>query len=311
LRIHEWRCSMRELVECVPNFSTSDPTIVKEILDAITSVQGVLLLDHSYDDYYNRLVVTVAGEGRALVEAMLNGAKRAVQLIDMRRHKGQHPRLGAVDVVPFVPISNTTMESCSELAKAFGREFSAACNVPVYLYGESASSPERRDIDWIREGEFEGLPTRISNPARKPDFGPTHAHPTAGATITGARKVMVGFNVNLATRDLALGKKIARALHEKKGGPVGVRAMAAEIPKASMIQIGMSIYDYTRTPLHRIFELLTLEAQRHNTTIVSSEFNGMAPLGAVLDVANYYLRLANLNDDRIIETAICKRLQVE
>ncbi len=302
---------MRELVECVPNYSTSDPGTVEEILKAITSVKGVFLLDHSYDDYYNRLVVTVVGQGEALVQAMLQGAVKAVELIDMRKHEGQHPRLGAVDVVPFVPIMKATMDSCSDLAQIFGREFSARCNVPVYLYGESALSPKRRDIDWIREGEFEGLEARISRPDRKPDFGPAQAHPTAGGTITGARKVMVGFNVNLATRDLKTGKEIARALHEKKGGLVGVRAMAAKIPQLGMIQIGISIYDYARTPLYRIYELLKLEAQRHNVAIVSSEFNGMAPLEAVLDIANHYLRLANLNHDRIIEMAVCKKLQVE
>ena len=298
---------MRQLVECVPNFSTSDPLTVNEIIEAVRGVEGVLLLDHSFDDYYNRLVVTVAGEGRNLVQAMLKGAVKAVELIDMRKHKGQHPRLGAVDVVPFVPISNTTIQFCSELARSFGKEFSTTCGVPVYLYGESASSPERQDIDWIREGEFEGLEARISKPDRKPDFGPARAHPTAGATITGARKVMVGFNVNLATRDLAVGRNIARALHEKKGGLVGVRAMAADIPQMDMVQIGMSIYDYAKTPLYRVYELLKLEAERHNVAIVSSEFNGMAPLEAILDVANYYLRLTNLNDDRIIETAICRQ----
>lgn len=302
---------MRELVECVPNFSTSDSVTVGKILEAITSVKGVLLLDHSYDDYYNRLVVTVAGEGRDLVQAVLSGAVKAVELIDMKKHRGQHPRFGAVDVAPFVPIADSTIDSCSELARSFAREFSAACNVPIYLYAESASSFERQDIDWIREGEYEGLEERISRPNRKPDFGPTRAHPTAGATITGARKPMVGFNVNLSTRDLAIGKKIARALHEKKGGLVGVRAMAAEIPKMGIVQIGMSVYDYEKTPLYRVYELLKLEAQRHNLSIISSEFNGMVPLEAVLDVANYYLRVTNLNDDRIIETAICKRLQNE
>jgi glutamate formiminotransferase / 5-formyltetrahydrofolate cyclo-ligase len=300
---------MRELVECVPNFSTSDSVTVDKILEAITSVKGVLLLDHSYDDYYNRLVVTVAGEGRDLVQAVLSGAVKAVELIDMKKHRGLHPRLGAVDVVPFVPIANSTIDSCSELAKDFGSKFSAACNVPVYLYAESASSLERRDIDWIREGEYEGLEERIHRPDRKPDFGHAQVHPTAGATITGARKPMVGFNVNLSTHDAIIGKKIARALHEKKGGLAGVRAMAAEIPKSGVVQIGISVYDYEKTPLYRVYELLKLEAQRHNLSIIGSEFNGMAPLGAVLDVANYYLRVTNLNDDRIIETAICKRLQ--
>ena len=302
---------MRELAESVPNFSTSDPETVRQILGAMTRVKGILLLDHSCDDYYNRLVVTVAGQGQALVQAVLEGAVKAVELIDMRRHRGQHPRLGAVDVVPFVPIASCTIDTCTELARSFGEKFSEACEVPVYLYAESASSPERRDIDWIREGEFEGLEARISRPDRKPDFGPARVHPRAGATITGARKVMVGFNVNLASRDLDVGRKIARALHEKKGGIVGVRAMAADVPQMGLIQIGMSVYDHTKTPLYRIYELLKLEAQRHNVAIVSSEFNGMAPLEAVLDIANYYLRLTNLNDDRIIETAVCRKLQAE
>jgi glutamate formiminotransferase len=255
--------------------------------------------------------VTVVGEGRALVQAVLLGAVKAVELIDMRKHKGQHPRFGAVDVVPFVPIANSTIDSCSGLAKSFGSKFSTACNVPVYLYAESASSLERRDIDWIREGEYEGLEERISRPNRKPDFGPTRVHPTAGATITGARKPMVGFNVNLSPRDLGIGRKIAGALHEKKGGLAGVRAMAAEIPKMDIVQIGMSVYDYEKTPLYRVYETINLEAERHNLSIISSEFNGMAPIEAILEVARYYIRAANLNDDRIIETAICKKLQIE
>jgi glutamate formiminotransferase len=203
------------------------------------------------------------------------------------------------------------LENCSRLAREFGDRLASECGVPVYLYAESAVSTERRDIDWIREGEFEGLETRICKADRKPDFGLPRAHPTAGATITGARTVMVGFNVNLATKDLTVGKKIARSLHEKKGGLAGVRAMAAEIPQQEMVQIGMSIYDHQKTPIYRVYELLKLEAERYNIAVASSEFNGMIPLEAILAIADYYLRSTNLDENRIIQTAICKRLQDE
>jgi len=183
--------------------------------------------------------------------------------------------------------------------------------VPVYLYGEAASSPERRDIDWIRQGEYENLNEMILKPERKPDFGPARPHPTAGATITGARNVMVGFNVNLGTTDLEVGKKIARALHGKKGGLAFVRAMAAEIPQRKEVQIGMSIYSSESTPLHRVFELLKLEADRYNVPITGSEINGVMPVKAIIDAASFYLRLSNLTDMKILETAIVKAVKAK
>jgi len=183
--------------------------------------------------------------------------------------------------------------------------------VPVYLYGEAASSLERGDIDWIRQGEYENLNEMILNPERKPDFGPARPHPTAGATITGARNVMVGFNVNLGTTDLEVGKKIARALHGKKGGLAFVRAMAAEIPQRREVQIGMSIYSFESTPLHRVFELLKLEADRYNVPITGSEINGVMPVKAIIDAASFYLRLSNLADMKILETAIVKAVKAK
>lgn len=293
----------------MPNFSTSDPKVVEEIVAEIETVPSTYLLDHSSDDYYNRLVVVAVGSRKSLLKAIMRASIRAVQLIDMNKHKGQHPRLGAVDVVPFVPIENVNMNDCVQLSREYGRMFAEECNVPVYLYGEAASSPDRRDIDWIRKGEYEALGDMIARPERKPDFGPAKAHPTAGAAITGARNAMVGFNVNLGTTDLQIGKKIARALHGAKGGFAAVRAMAAEIPQKKEIQIGMSIYGFESTPLHRVFETLRSEASRYNVPVTGSEINGIVPLKAIVDAASFYLRLDNLTDTKILETAITKAVK--
>ena len=295
---------MKSIFECVPNFSTSDPKIVKILLNEIKKNPKAFLLDSTFDDYYNRLVVSFVGDKESVLNAALNAAFKGIELIDMRSHKGQHPRIGAVDVVPFIPIKNATIEDCVELAKKFGATLAEKCDVPAYLYGEAATKPERRDLDWIREGEYEKLAEMIHKPERKPDFGPTKPHPTAGATITGARKVMAGFNVNLGTADLKVAKKIAKALHAKKGGFSNVKAMAAFIPEKNIVQIGMSISDFEKTPLYRVFELLKLEAARYNVPILSSEFCGMAPLKALIDIASYYLKIDNLTEDRVLEIAV-------
>jgi len=300
---------LKEIVECVPNFSTSDPKVVEAILNEIRSTPRAYILDYTYDDYYNRLVVSFVGDKESVLEAMLRAADKAIELIDMRKHKGQHPRLGAVDVVPFIPIKNVTMEDCVELSRKFGKALAEKHNLPVYLYAEAATSPERRDLDWIRKGEYEQLAEMIKRPERKPDFGPAEAHPTAGATITGARKLMAGFNVNLGTSDLKIAKKIAKALHSKKGGLSNVKAMAAYIPEKNITQIGMSITDYEKTPLYRVFELLKIEAERYNVPIIGSEFCGMAPLKAIIDVAAYYLKIDNLTMDRVIEIAVQKAIE--
>lgn len=295
---------MREIIECVPNFSTSDPKVVEQILNELRATENAFLLDYTFDDYYNRLVVSFIGDKRSVLKAMLKMAFKAVELIDMRFHKGQHPRIGAVDVVPFIPIKNVTMEDCVRLARRFGKTLAEERGVPVYLYGEAATKPERRDLDWIREGEYEKLAEMMAKPERKPDFGPAKPHPTAGATITGTRKVMAGFNVNLGTPDLKIAKKIAKALHSKKGGLANVKAMAAYIPEKKITQIGMSISDFEATPLYRVYELLKLEAERYNVPIVSSEFCGMAPLKAIIDVASYYLKIDNLTVERVLEIAV-------
>lgn len=298
-----------EIVECVPNFSTSNPEVVRLILDELKHVEGTFLLDYTFDDYYNRLVVSYVGIKKSVLDAALNMSFKAVELIDMRKHKGQHPRIGAVDVVPFIPSRNVSMEDCVELAKRFGQTLAKKCGVPVYLYGAASAKPERKDLDWIREGDYERLGDMIVKPNRKPDYGPTKPHLTAGATITGARKVMAGFNVNLGTADLRVAKKIAKALHASKGGFSNVKAMAASIPEKNMTQVGMSIGDFEKTPLYRVFEVLKIECARYNVPIVGSEFCGMAPLKALIDTVGYYLKVDNLTEDRVLEIAVQNALE--
>ena len=299
---------MRKIIECIPNFSTSDPKVVEAILDEIRCIQNVRLLDYTFDGYYNRLVVSFVGDEDSVLQAALNSAIKAIDLIDMNRHKGQHPRLGAVDVVPFAPIRNATMEDCVELAKAFGRRLAEAHHIPVYLYGEAASRPDAEDIDWVRQGEYEGLHEMIKRPGREPDFGPKEPHPTAGATIVGARRIMVGFNVNLGTTNLEVAKRVARAVHARKGGLTDVRAMALMIPEKDMTQIGISIGDFKKTPLYRVLELVKTEAERYGVPIVGAEFCGLVPLQVLIDVAKYYLKVEELEEDRIIEIGVRKAL---
>jgi glutamate formiminotransferase len=300
---------MREIIECVPNFSTSDPAVVKAILNEIKEVENVYLLDHTYDNYYNRLVVSYIGNKNSVFTSALNSAMKAIELIDMNKHKGQHPRIGAVDIVPFIPIKNVTIKDCIDIAKKFGKNLAEKCGIPVYLYEEAASSPERSDLDWIRLGEYEKLREMLKKPERKPDFGPPFPHPTAGATITGARKVMVGFNVNLGTPDIDVAKKIAKALRSKKGGLAFVKAMAAKIPERNITQIGMSISDFEKTPLYRVFELIKIEAERYGVPVIGSEFCGLAPLRAITDAAGYYLKTDDFNEDKILEVAVQKAVE--
>jgi glutamate formiminotransferase len=300
---------VREIIECVPNFSTANPAVVEAILNEIRRVEDVYLLDHTYDEYYNRLVVSYLGNKNSVSTSALNSATKALELIDMSKHEGQHPRVGAVDVVPFIPIKNVAMKDCVDLAKRFGEALARRCEIPVYLYGEAASSPERSDLDWIRLGEYEKLGEMLRKPERKPDFGPLFPHPTAGATITGARKVMVGFNVNLGSPDIRIAKKIARVLHSKKGGLAFVKAMAAEIPERNITQIGMSISDFEKTPLYRVFELIKIEAERYGVPVIGSEFCGLAPLRAITDAAGYYLKIDDFDEDRVLELAVQKAVE--
>ena len=286
-----------QLIESIPNFSEgTDERVIQDILDAFRNAD-ITLVDYTCDTFYNRLVVTIIGEPKKVIDALLTASGTALEAIDMRKHKGAHPRMGAVDVVPFVPLKAVTMEECVEFSRQFARALSEKYSLPVFLYDESASSPERRDIDYLRKGEFEGLKDHMKEV--KPDFGPDTPHVTAGATITGAREIMVGLNVNLGTSDLKIAKKIAKAVHAKSGGLAYVKAMACEYE--GITQIGMSNINFKKTPVYRQLELIKMEAARYGVQVVSSEFCGLVPLDALIDVCAYYLRVDNLDQERIIE----------
>lgn len=286
-----------QLIESIPNFSEgTDKEIIERIIADLKN-SDVTLVDHTYDSFYNRLVVTIIGEPEKVRKALLKASDTAIRTIDMRKHRGDHPRMGAVDVVPFVPLRNITMEECVNLSRKFAQALSEAHNLPVFLYDESAFSPERKDIDHLRKGEFEGLEDHMKEV--KPDFGPDIPHPTAGATITGAREIMVGLNVNLQTSDIKIAKKIAKAVHAKSGGLTYVKAMACEYK--GMTQIGMSNVNFRKTPVYRQLELIRMEASRYGVQIASSEFCGLVPLDALIDVCKFYLQVEDLDQRKIIE----------
>ncbi|MBU7043857.1 MAG: glutamate formimidoyltransferase [Theionarchaea archaeon] len=286
-----------QLIESIPNFSEgTDEEVIGQILSVFENAD-IRLMDHTHDAYYNRLVVTIIGEPGKIKRALLAAADIAVEKIDMQHHTGAHPRMGAVDVVPFVPLKEISMEECIALSKEFAQKLSQKNHLPVFLYDESASSPQRRDIDYLRKGEFEGLESHMKEVP--PDYGPHTPHPTAGATITGAREIMVGLNVNLGTADIVIAKKIAKAIHAKSGGLAYVKAMACTYN--GITQIGMSNINFRKTPVYRQLELIKIEAARFGVEVVSSEFCGLVPLDALIDACTYYLQVEDLDQKRIIE----------
>jgi len=300
---------LKQIVECVPNFSVGeDPKTIEAIINAIIQIHGVHLLDYEHDTAYNRLVVTYFGEPQACKTAMLTAGRVAIERLDMRKHKGQHPRIGALDVAPFVPIKNITIEECIQLSKEFAKAFAEEHKIPVYLYGEAAETPEKGDVDWIREGEWEALEKNMQDPERRPAFGPSKPHPSAGATMTGAREVMVGLNINLGTTDLRIAKAVAKAIHKKKGGLVRIKAMGCLWENRGITQIGITNTDFHKSPLYRQFELVKIEAKRFGVPVVGAEFCGLVPIQALVDVANYYLRLEGFTMNDLLEVAIDRKL---
>ena len=282
----------KKIVESVPNYSEGkDDKKVESIVTAIKNTPNTRIVDIQYDGDYNRAVITFVGTPEAVLTANIAAAKKAIELIDMKQHKGQHPRIGAVDVVPFVPAQNVSIEECIELSEKFAQALSNE-GIPVYLYEESARKMERRNIDNIRVGEYEGLKEAISSdPERKPDYGPSKMHPTAGATITGARYPLISFNINLGTKDVKIAKKVAKAIHLRSGGLVNVKAMGTVIEGKNYVQVGISNINFKKTPLYRQMELARIEAARFGVPIVGTELIGVLPLDAVLNSLEYYLQL--------------------
>ena len=296
----------REIVECVPNFSEGRrKEVVDAIADAIRSVPGTKLLDVEMDANHNRAVVTFIGDRNAVAEAAFRGAEKAVAVIDLTVHKGEHPRIGALDVCPFVPVSGVTMEDCVAIARTVGERIARELKVPVYLYEEAATRPDRRALPDIRKGEFEGLREEIkTNPERAPDFGPRQLHPTAGASVVGARAPLIAFNVNLGTPDVQIAKKIAHAIRESSGGLKYVRAKGFALKDRGIVQVSMNMINYKGTPLFRAYELIKAEAERYGVPIVGSEIVGLVPLDAVVDSAGFYLKLENFKVEQILETRL-------
>ncbi len=290
------------MVECVPNFSEGkDTQTIDAILDAITSVEGVKILDSEHDKDHNRSVISfVAGPDDA-VEAAFRGCKKASELIDLNTHEGEHPRMGATDVIPFIPVSDVTMKDCVALAEKLGERIWNELEIPVYLYEQAAKTRKRKNLANIRKGEFEWLKENIEK--RPPDFGDA-IHPTAGATAVGAREFLIAFNVNLGTNDLGVAKKIAKAVRHSSGGLRYVKALGFEIKERDIVQVSMNLTNYKKTPIFRVFELIKSEADRYGVPIIGSELIGLAPMNAFVDVAEFYLKLEDFKKDQIFERRI-------
>ncbi|HEY7587937.1 MAG TPA: glutamate formimidoyltransferase [Thermoplasmata archaeon] len=297
---------MVEVVECVPNFSEGRrPEVVEALAQAIASVEGVQLLDREMDASHNRSVITFIGSRAAVAEAAFQGAKKAVELIDMNLHRGEHPRIGALDVLPFVPIAGVAMEACVALAREVGQRIAEELQVPVYLYARAATRPDRRILADIRRGEYEGLKSEIETvPDRRPDFGPARLHPTAGAIAVGARPILIAWNVNLATTDLGLAKRIAKEIRESDGGFPAVQAKGFELKDKGLVQVSMNALDYRATNLVTVFDAIKARAAAAGVGIAGTEIVGLIPLDALLDAANAYFHLKDFQRGQILEARL-------
>jgi len=293
---------MNKIMECVPNFSEGrDLQKIDKIVAPFRGKQGVKLLDYSNDEDHNRLVVTVVGEPEPLRDAVLEAIGVAVELIDLNHHQGQHPRMGAVDVVPFIPIRNVTMEEAVALSKEVGKEVAKRYNLPVFLYEKSASAPHRENLAAVRKGEFEGMAEKIKQPEWHPDFGLAERHPTAGTVAIGARMPLVAYNINLNTPSLEIAHDIAKKIRFIGGGLRYCKAMGVELKDRGITQVSINMTDYTRPALYRAFELVRVEARRYGVSIVGSEIIGLVPMEALIDTASYYLGLENFSMEQVLE----------
>lgn len=304
---------MPGLIECVPNFSEGRrPEVIEEIVHAIGAIDGVAVLDHSSDATHNRSVVTFAGSAEPVVRAATAAVGRALELIDMSQHAGAHPRIGAVDVMPFVPLGTTRIEECVDLARRFGEQVAARFDLPVFLYGEAALRPERRRLATVRRGEFEALRDSIgADPERAPDFGPARLHPRGGAIAVGARKPLIAFNVNLRTSDIGVARRISATIRESSGGMPAVQAMGVllEVPGGEpMAQVSMNLVDWQRTGIATVVGEIRRLAQEAGTDIDHCELIGLAPTGALLEVAADVLGLHEFSADQALELRLARAM---
>lgn len=290
-------------LECVPNFSEGrDLKIIENIVDVFRGRKGIKLLDYSADPDHNRCVVTVIGQPEPIKNAMVEAVGKALELIDMTRHEGKHPRIGCVDVIPFIPVRNCTIQDADRIAREVAKIASERYGQPFYLYEKSASAPHRVDLSNIRKGEFEGLSEKMKDPRWKPDYGPGTIHPTGGATAIGARMPLICFNVNLDTANTELAHQIALRVRHSGGGLRYVKAMGITLEDRKQTQVTMNLTDYTKTSIYSAFEMIKMEARRYGVRVVGSELVGIVPMKSLLDCAEYYLQIEDFSTDQILES---------
>ncbi len=294
--------SMKQILQSVPNFSEGrDLKKIEKIVDPFRAKDGVKLLDYQNDEDHNRAVVTVVGAPEPLKEAIVEAMGIAIEVIDMRQHQGQHPRMGAIDVIPLIPVKNVTPQEAVEISKDVASIAADKYGLPIYLYEKSAARPERQNLAAIRKGQFEGMAEKIRMPEWKPDCGPAEIHPTAGATAIGARMPLVAYNVNLDTSNFEVADRIAKQVRHISGGLRYCKGIGIELKDRGIVQVSMNMTDYTKTALYRVFELIKIEARRYGVNVVGSEVIGLVPMEALIDTAAFYLGLENFSMEQVLE----------
>ncbi len=296
---------MARIVECVPNFSEGrNKEVIESIVGEVRKIKGVKLLDYSSDEDHNRTVVTFVGDPQNIKEAAFNLAKKASELIDMAVHKGGHPRMGATDVMPFIPVSDVTMAECVDIAKEVGRRIGNELGIPVYLYEDAASADYRKNLADIRKGQYEGFFEKIKQPEWEPDFGPSEINAKSGATAVGARVPLVAFNVNLGTSNIDIANKIAKTVRFLGGGLRFVKAMGVKLEERNIVQVSMNLVNYEKTAIYRAYEMVKMEAKRYGVSVVGTEVIGLLPMKALIDCAEYYLQLEDFSIEQVLEKRI-------
>lgn len=287
---------MAKLVECIPNFSEGrDTEVINALVETAKSVPGVMLLDYSSDPSHNRSVFTLVGDPDGIAEAAFRLCKLASEKIDMTKHTGEHPRMGATDVIPFVPVKDTTAEECVEISKKVAKRIYDELQIPIFLYEDSAASEKRRNLATVRKGQFEGMPEKLLQEEWAPDFGERKIHPTAGITAVGARMPLVAFNVNLNTSDINIANAIAKTIRSSSGGYKFCKAIGVMLEDRNIAQVSMNMVNYEGTPLYRVYEAIRFEAERWGVSITGSEVIGLTPVKALVDCAEYYLKIENFD----------------
>jgi glutamate formiminotransferase len=296
------------VIECVPNISEGRrQEVIDMIADTLRAIPGMRVLDVQSDPAHNRSVFTLAGDAAAMTAGIPKLFEAAIAAIDLNAHTGEHPRMGAVDVTPFIPIDGVTMAECAALAKSVAREVASRFSLPVYLYEEASTNPERKNLEDIRRGEFEGLAAKMAKPGWAPDFGPAAPHPTAGAAAIGARMPLIAYNINLATNRLDVAKKIAAAIRMSSGGLRYCKAMGIALEDRGIVQVSMNLTNYEKTPIFRVFEMVKREAERHGVNVMESEIVGLVPAAALRQSVEWYLRLEGFSADQVLENKLRPR----